>query len=232
MSFEFYSGRIDLTEPDGKTFDYERFMLTANPDGSRTLRTLTWSPKGDLLRDMNQLVAADWRPIEGTGRLFFKNEACGTVVRRVVGDKLESMVWKQGGPIDSASFEAPEKMTVGFHPIFHDIWKMSFIDTSHHEMQDILIHTVSNTWNGSTLSHGQKIKGRARFDGREDVTTPAGTFPCERFVWETSFGKILRLWRTGPHHIFVKLLVAEGDKAGSLYQLVNLETKKVVWPAA
>lgn len=229
MSFEVYTGRIDLTEPDGKRFDYERFTLTVNPDGTRTLRTLTRSPKGDLLRDVNQLVAADWRPIEAMGRLFFKGKAHGTVLRRVVGDKLESMVWEQGGAIDHAEFDAPPNMTVGFHPIFHDIWKMSFLDTSHHDMQDLLIHTVSNSWNGSSLSHGMKIKGKARFDGHEDVTTVAGTFTCERFVWQTSFGKILHLWRTGPHHLFVKLLVAEGDKAGSVYELVALETQKINW---
>ncbi|MBL8644997.1 MAG: hypothetical protein JNK21_13765 [Rhodospirillaceae bacterium] len=230
MSFEIYSGRIDLTEPDGQRFDYERFILTVNPDGTRTLRTLTRSPKGDLLRDVNQLVAADWRPIEALGRLFYQNKAYGTVLRRVAGDKLQSMIWPQSGEIDTAEFDAPPGMTVGFHPIFHDIWKMSYLDTSHKEWQSILIHTVSNTWNGSTLGHGQQIKGQARFDGAERVTTPAGTFECQRFVWKTSHGKVIHLWRTGPHHLFVKLLVAEGDKKGSVYELSALETQKVTWP--
>jgi len=231
MSFEMYNGRIDLTEPDGKRFDYERFILTVNPDGTRTLRTVTRSPKGDLLRDMNQLVAADWRPIEGMGRLFYQGKAHGTVLRRVVGDKLQSTVWEQNGPADYAEFDAPPKMTVGFHPIFHDIWKMCYIDTSNNDMQDILIHTVSNTWNGRSLSHGMKIHGKARFDGNEKVTTAAGTFDCQRFVWQTSFEKVLHLWRTGPHHMFVKLIVAEGDTDGPIYELAALETQTVKWPA-
>ena len=71
MGLSIYTGRIDITEPDGYHCDYERFILTANPDGSRTLRTVTRSPKGALLRDVNQMVAADWRPSEVTGRLFF-----------------------------------------------------------------------------------------------------------------------------------------------------------------
>jgi len=219
MSFETYIGRIDLTEPDGTKFDYERFILTANPDGTRTLRTLTRSPKGDLLRDVNQMVAANWRPIEAMGRLFFKNQAQGTVLRRVVGDKLQSYVWPQGGTVDYAEFDAPPNMNVGFHPIFHDAWKMCFLS-----------HTVSNSWNGSSLGHGLKVTGSAKFAGTEKVTVPAGTFECEKFVWNTSFKKVLHVWRSGPHQLFVKLLVAEGDKEGSVYDLAALETQKVVWP--
>lgn len=230
MSFETHIGRIDLIEPDGVRTDYERFIVTANPDGTRTLRTLTRSPNGDLLRDTNQLVAANWRPIEAIGRLFYKNQAHGTVLRRIIGDKLHSYVWPQSGEMDYAVFDAPPNMNLGFHPIFHDAWKMSFLSTAHGEFQDILGHTVSNSWNGSSLSHGQKITGKARFDGRETLKVPAGTFECERFVWNTSFDKVLHIWRTGPHHLFVKLTVASGDKEGSVYELAALETIKATWP--
>lgn len=229
MSMTIYTGRIDLTEPNGVKHDYERFILTVNPDGTRTLRTLTRSPKGDLLRDVNQLVEANWRPIEAIGRLFFKNKAEGTVLRRIVGDKLQSYVWSREGAMDFAEFDAPPNMNIGYHPIFHDAWKMCFLDTSHRELQPIFGHTVSNSWNGSSLGHGLKVSSKARFDGRESVVVPAGTFECERFVWHTSFGKILHVWRSGPDHMCVKLAVAEGDKAGSVYELASLETQKVDW---
>ncbi|MCB2107767.1 MAG: hypothetical protein KDE14_08715 [Rhodobacteraceae bacterium] len=230
MGFTIYTGTIDLTEPDGKRFHYERFILTKNPDGSRTLRTLTQAPKGDLLRDVNQMVAADWRPIEAMGRLFFKNEAQGTVLRRVIGDKLHSYVWTQGSEVDYQTFDAPPKMMVGFHPIFHDGWKMCYIDTSNHDYQDMLTHTVSNSWNGKSLGHGVKVKGKAKFEGREKATVKAGTFETERFTWQTSFGKELHIWRSGPDHMFVKLVVAKGDKEGSVYELASYNEEKVVWP--
>lgn len=230
MSLSIYTGRIDLTEPDGLTSDYERFILTINPNGSRTLRTVTRSPKGDLLRDVNQMVAADWRPIEAMGRLFFKDEFHGTVLRRVIGDKIHSYVWNADGEMDHAVIDAPPRMTLGFHPIFHDAWKMNYLDLSNHDYQDILTHTVSNTWNGRSLGHGMKIKGQVRFDGSEPVTVKAGTFTCERFTWQTSFGKELHVWRHGPHHLFVKIVVAKGDKEGSVYELATLEEKSVTWP--
>ncbi|MBM3514644.1 MAG: hypothetical protein FJX59_13165 [Alphaproteobacteria bacterium] len=230
MGLSIFTGRIDLTEPDGLTSDYERFILTINPDGSRTLRTVTRSPKGDLLRDVNQMVAPDWRPVEVVGRLFFKNEFQGTVMRRIIGDKIHSYVWTPGVEMDYQVFDAPPKMTLGFHPIFHDAWKMSFLDLSHHEYQDILTHTVSNTWNGRSLGHGMKIKAQVKFDGRETVNVGAGSFACERFIWQTSFGKELHVWRHGPHHMFVKIVVAKGDKEGSVYELASLEEKIVAWP--
>lgn len=230
MSFTIYNGRIRLTEPDGQQFDYEQFLLTVNPDGTRTLRTLTRSPVGDLLRDVNQMVAADWRPIEAMGRLYFKNQAHGTVLRRVVGDKLHSYVWTQSSEIDHAVFDAPPNMLVGFHPIFHDAWKMCFVKTDQHAYQDILTHTVSNTWNGKSLGHGLKVAGKVKFEGREEVTVPAGTFLSERFTWQTSFGKELHVWRHGPDHLFVKIVVAKGDLAGSIYELSEVAIEQVRWP--
>jgi hypothetical protein len=230
LALTLFTGRIDLTEPDGVRSDYERFMLTINPDGSRTLRTVTRSPKGDLLRDVNQMVAADWRPIEVVGRLFFKNEFHGTVLRRVIDQQLHSYVWLPGEPMDHAVLEAPPRMTLGFHPIFHDAWKMSYLDLGSREYQDILTHTVSNTWNGRSLGHGQKIRGKVRYEGSETIVVPAGTFACERFTWQTSFEKELHVWRHGPHHVFVRLVVATGDKSGSVYELATLEEQSVVWP--
>ena len=231
MSLSILSGRIDITEPGMAPTDYERFILTINPDRTRTLRTVTRSPKGDLLRDVNQLVREDFRPIEAIGRLFFKGEAHGTVMRRVVGDKLQSWVWTRDmEKPDYAEFEAPPRMTVGYHPIFHDAWKMNFHDIGTKELQEVFTHTVSNSWNGSSLSHGMQIRGKARFEATEDVNTPAGTFTCERFLWHTTFGKDLRVWRSGPHHLFVKLLVVKGDKEGAVYELAQFERKDVTWP--
>lgn len=94
MDFSIHSGHIVIGQVDkpGDHQEYERFTITGNPDGSRTLRTITRSPRGDLLRDVNQMAGPDWRPIEGTTRLFFKGECHGTALRRVIGDRLLSYV--------------------------------------------------------------------------------------------------------------------------------------------
>jgi hypothetical protein len=219
MPFIIYEGRLDIVQPDKSRHDYERFIITRNPDGSRTMRTLTRSPKGDLLRDVHQTVAANWRPIEAMGRLYYKGETQGTVLRRVVGDRLQSQVWLPGGAIDEAEFDAPPNMTVGFHPLMHEAWKMCFLDRSHHRSQPVVVHTVSNTWNGRSLSHGMRSLSVAEYEGEETVATTAGRFACARFLWHTSFGHDLRIWCTGPDMILVRVDVASGDRRGTYYEL-------------
>ena len=221
------SGRIRITEPNGATTPYEHFIVTINPDGSRTMRTVTRSPKGDLLRDVNQLLDHRWRDVQSMGRVFFKGAALGTVQRRVVAGTLYSTVIAPDGSVDEATFPAPPEMILGFHAILSDAWKMNRLDTSHGDYQDILVHTVSVTWNGSTLGHGERVQSRARFDGSESLDLPAGRFDCDKFVWQTSFGKELHVWRTGEANVLAKMLVAKGDKAGSIYELSHYDEEPV-----
>jgi hypothetical protein len=213
------SGKIIIQEPTGDISPYENFIITVNPDQTKTLRTVTRSPKGDLLRDVNQMVGSDWRDIEAMGRLFYKGLSMGTVLRRIIGDRLFSTVWTRDGQTDTAEFDAPKGMVLGFHPILHDAWKMNFLTTSHQREQKILVHTVSTTWNGRTLSHGEKLESSVRYDGVELLDLPVGQLRCEKFIWESYFGKVLAVWRTGEANILAKLSVLDGDKAGTSYEL-------------
>ncbi|MBP02299.1 MAG: hypothetical protein CMM25_05780 [Rhodospirillaceae bacterium] len=213
------SGKIKIQEPNGEVSPYENFIITVNPDQTKTLRTVTRSPKGDLLRDVNQLVGRDWRDIEAMGRLFYKGLSMGTVLRRVVGNRLFSTVWTRDGQADTAEFNAPKGLVLGFHPILHDAWKMNFLKTSHKREQKVLVHTVSTTWNGRTLSHGEQLESSVRYDGVETLDLQVGQLKCEKFIWHTSFGKVLCIWRTGEANILAKLSVLEGDNAGTNYEL-------------
>ena len=154
------AGRIDIVEPGEAPRPYERFVITLNPDGGRTLRTVTRSPAGDLLRDVNMMVDRDWRPVEGVGRLFLKGELAGTVLRRVFPGRLDSYYWRPGEPMDHAVLEAPANMTLGFHPIIGDAWKTNLMSTDHAEPQEVVVYTVSNTWFGGTLGHGHAAQQR------------------------------------------------------------------------
>lgn len=227
MSLVIHQGLTEIVEPDGTRSDYERFLNTRNPDGSRGMRTVTRSPVGDLLRDVNHLDAPDWRPIEVMGRLFFKGEAMGSVLRRIIRDKMHSWVWQGDSEMDYQIFDAPPKRTVGFHAIQHEAWKMNCIDRGQTDYQPLLAHTVSNTWNGRSLSHGTKLESKARYEGMESVTVPAGTFDCERFHWVNPFDEDLHIWCHGPERFEVKETVGRGSKAGTVYELADYE-KKVV----
>lgn len=228
MNFSILQGRIDIIEPGEQPREYERFTISVNPDSSRSLTTVTWAPKGDLLRQTNQRVTKEWRPIDASGRLFFKGKDFGTVIRRIDGKILRSWVWAPDSTEpDYAEFEAPDNMSVGFHPIIHDAWKMAFMDTSHNDAQELITHTVSQTWNGSSLGHGVQLRSLSRFIGKESISTPAGDLECDKFLWSSPFDKELEVWRTGPHHILARMHVAKGDKEGTVYQLAKLEETNV-----
>ena len=219
MTIKIFTGKIRITEPDGKISPYETFTITFNPDETKTLRAVTKSPKGDLLRDVNQMVSKDWFDIEAMGRLFYKNKSLGTIFRRISNNCLYSTISKLNSPLDMAEFEAPEKMIIGLHPITHDAWKMNFLDTSHNNPQNILVHTVSTTWNGSTITHGEKLNSSAVYECDETLNLPAGRFNCQKFLWQSPFDKVLAVWRTGEARVLAKMHVISGGKSGSIYEL-------------
>jgi len=161
------------------------------------------------------------------GRVFYKGQLQGTVLRRVIGERVYSFVWTPDRQMDSAQFEAPPGMMLGFHPIIQDAWKMAFVDTSHREYQEIVVLSVSNTWNGRTLGHGEVLRSKAHFDGCEWLELPAGRFECEKFVWQTPFQKELHIWRTGEAHLLARMLVASGSNQGTTYELAQLETESL-----
>lgn len=221
------AGRIDIVEPGHAPQSYERFTITLNPDGGRTLRTVTRSPAGDLLRDVNMMVDRDWKPVEGMGRLFLKGELAGTILRRVSGERLDSYHWRPGEPMDHAVLEAVPGMTLGFHPITGDAWKTNLLSTAHTEPQDLAVYTVSNTWFGGTLGHGHLLRSTAAYEGAEELDLPIGRTPCERFLWTPRPEKTLRIWRTGEAHLLARMEVLTGERPGSVYQLAAVEEELV-----
>ena len=219
MIIKIFTGKIRIIEPDGKISPYEKFIITRNPDKSKTLRTVTKSPLGDLLRDVNQMISEDWHDIEAMGRLFYKDVNMGTITRRIIGDTLHSHIWNKNGYTDKKEFDAPHNMIIGLHPITHDAWKMNLIDTSHNNEQNMLVHTVSTTWNGRTLTHGEKLLSTVTYEGEEMLKLPAGEFMCEKFLWKSPFDKLLAVWRMGEARVLAKMHVLEGGKSGTIYEL-------------
>ncbi len=168
-------------------------------------------------------MGRDWHDIEALARVFFKGQALGTIFRRLVGNTLHSTVMTRDGGKDDATFDAPPELILGFHALLTDAWKMNRLATTHGDYQPLLIHTVSRTWNGSTLGHGERISSEARFDRTETLDLPAGRFECDKFVWQTSFGKELHVWRTGEANLLARMDVVKGDKEGTVYELSEYE---------
>ncbi|PPR76673.1 MAG: hypothetical protein CFH01_01886 [Alphaproteobacteria bacterium MarineAlpha2_Bin1] len=223
MNFLVYQGQINILETGGQIYDYENFIVTCNPDGSRTLRTVSRSPKKDLLRDVYQRESEDWEPKEAFGSLYYKGKYQGSIHRRLIDNNLHSWLWSANGKCDYQVFPIDKNVIIGFHAIFHEAWKMKKVINRNNEYNKILTHTVSDTWNGKTISHGSMLLSKARYEGIETVYVSAGNFLCEKFIWLTPFGKELLIWSHGDDSIFVKMEVIRGNNKGVIYELANFK---------
>ncbi len=216
------SGRITVRTADGLPQPYERFQITLNPDGSRTLRALTVSPGGSLVRDVNAHVTADWRSVSGSSRVFLDGVLQGVVAKFADASVIRSVV-ASGSKFDVREFPAPARFSLGFHPIADESWKMALLEPNTDGRQPLVTHTCSPRWNGKTIEHGATVHSEVEYLGEDDA--PVGGHParCRAYLWHTPFDRVLKIWAHGPHFIFARLEVVKAPNAGTVYELASLE---------
>jgi hypothetical protein len=222
MRISTINGRVSVTTPEGQTLPYERFTITLNPDGSRTLRALSVSPNGGLIRDVNANVSADWVSRSGTSRLFLDGELQGVVAKISDGETIHSSVWPGHGAPDLKTFPAPAKFSLGFHPIADEAWKMALI-APRDGRQQLVTHTCSPRWNGKTIEHGETVTSEVEYLGEETRPVCGRPETTRMYLWHTPFGRLMKVWVLGEHNIFSRMEVLEAPNAGTVYELVALE---------
>ena len=123
-----------------------------------------------------------WQPIEAFGNLYYKNKYEGSIQRRLIDGDLHSWLCKPNGNYDHKVFSI-KNVILGFMQFFmkHGRW---MVDKRKNEYNEILT-TVSDTWNGRTISHGTILSSTARYEGIEKVDVSAGKFLCDKFIWLT-----------------------------------------------
>lgn len=222
-----WEGEVWIRAPQGDPQLYERYAVTTNPDASRSLRTLTVSPNGSLVRDVHQTVSRDWRPLHGSSRVYLDGQAQGIVSKWVAPDEIHSTVFIDG-QFSYQRFPAPAtRFSIGFHPIADETWKMALVDASRPGRSPLTTHTCSPTWNGKTMEHGRTVQSEVDFLGLETRQVDGTALSCRAFLWHTPFGKQLKTWAFGDDYLFAGLLVVAGDNAGTEYTVRSL--RQVRW---
>ena len=211
---------LDASE---RRIDWEDFIVTRNPDGSRTAMTMSRFPGCSIVRHVVQTVGSDFSPRDGFVRLFDEDRYLGALARHVTGDEVVSIVLPaDGGAPDMTSFPIEiETEVLGYHPTTAEGWKLMKLDRSHSGVQVIRLLTTSLTWNGGTLSHGRKVEMPVEYLGEDEITVAAGTFRCHRYMWRT--GDIdgdLEIWTTGEDEIVARM---NGYSKGHAYELARYE---------
>ena len=218
------NGRMNVrASADQLPQPYERFSITLNPDASRTLRALTVSPNGGLVRDVNVHVTRDWVSMSGSSRVFIDGVLQGTVAKYAHDDQITSVVWTGAGAPDIQAFPKPERYSLGFHPLADEAWKMAHIAPETGRRQRLTTHTCSPRWNGKTIEHGATVESEVEYLGEEVIPVAGKPERCRIYLWYTPFGRLLKVWVLGEHNIFARLEVIEAPNAGTIYDIASLE---------
>lgn len=211
-----------LGEPD-KAIDWEDFIVTRNPDGSRTAMTVSRFPGCSIVRHVTQTVDADFTPRDGFVRLFADNRYLGALLRQVRGGEVVSIVLPPDGtPMEEARFAfEPDTEVLGYHPSTAEGWKLMKLDRAKQGVQTIHLLTTSLTWNGGTLDHGRKVEMPVEYLGTDEIMVAGQNLPCHRYMWRT--GEIdgdLEMWTTGEDEILARM---HGYRKGHAYELSRYE---------
>ena len=224
MRIRTINGRITVrAAADAPPLPYERFTITLNPDGSRTLRALSVSPNGGLIRDVNAHVSADWVSRSGSTRVFLDGVWQGTVAKYAGPELITSLVWTGSSEPDIRTFPAPAHFSLGFHPIADEAWKMALIAPATGLRQPLTTHTCSPRWNGKTIEHGETVHSEVEYLGEETIAVAGRDELCRVYLWHTPFGRVMRVSAMGEHHVFARMEVIEAPNAGTIYELTALE---------
>lgn len=199
---------------------HDWFELTVNPDGSRTLHTLTRFPGNALVRQVTQTVDAGFAPLEGYARLFIGGDYAGSVLRQVAGNVVHSSVQGPDGSVDRADIDVPEGTVLGYHPVVGEGWK--FVRSPRRQgTQRLHVLTTSSSWNGGTMGHGKLVESSFEWLPEEEIETAAGRMRCEHLMWDT--GEVagrLEMWLVPPHYLCARLLQ---HRRKVLYELESLQ---------
>lgn len=212
------SYKMSLLKDPSQSVDWEHFIVTTNPDGSHTAQSMTRFPGGSIVRHVTQTVDPQFRPMDGVLRLFVGPEHQGTLVRRVVGNEVTSLLLAPDGrPIEQATLPGGPDLVLGYHPTVNEGWKFTHCDRSKQGTQHVRILTTSATWNGGVMSHGKEVTLAIEYIGKDTITVPAGKFECDHYLWHTgAIDADIEVWTTGPDRISARVV---GHAKGVKYEL-------------
>jgi len=199
---------------------WERFVVTQNPDGSHTAQSTTRFPGGTIVRQVMQTVDRHFMPVDGFARLFVGGEYQGTLIRRVVGSSISSLVMSPtGSPIEQTELPGGPDVVLGYHPTTVEGWKFTKCRKGVAGAQNVRILSSSPTWNGGQMSHGREVTMSVEHVGEENIATPAGTFKSDHYLWHTgAVDGDIEVWVVGPDRICARVAHKSRDV---VYDLVS-----------
>lgn len=184
---------------DGVEWGREWNVLTTHRNGNRTMRCLCEMDDRALLRDVTYTVDRDFRPRDCFNRVTIKDALVGTAWFRFAGTRVEAESFTVAEGRVSQVMDFPEP-PISFmpHPVALDISHWAKIAPDPGRIQVCApLPSSSPTPYGTTGPLIASRRLRVRFNGRQSITTRAGTFDCLHATYlKPDDSPILDMWCT------------------------------------
>ena len=221
-----YSGKVlYITEGKGE-MGRERFTVTVQPNGLRTLRAMCEMDDDQLLRDVVSTVDGEWRPQVAFVQLTVQQQFQGATwyhfsnhLAECAGVTVQQGRFAQSFTLDEAAD------SFGTHPVHNDAWALARIRRAKGNTADMQIaafttSTLPNGGSGPALIPLAKGFSKLEVLGPEKVKVPAGTFTAEHFRFTIAHtDDALDIWSMGEDCIPVRL---SSSHLKQYYELVEL----------
>ncbi len=209
-------------ETEGRT-GQEIFYVTVHDDGSRTLRTISEMDKVPLVRDVVYTVNDKFEAMDCFVRVVDQGAFVGSGWFRFTDDMAEGEIITAAEGRISQRIATPGRVKLfGSHPLSVDIWKCTHTPTD----RPGEIIPLTNCFSSSLVPNGASGPRMATksydviYEGPEQYTTPAGTFDCLKYNWNTYTGRTLVMHTVPGDWLPVSVRVPE---TGRVYELIEYE---------
>jgi len=231
MRHRSYIGEISYRHDSGVEEGCERFHISVQPSGARTLVAHSEMYNDRLIRDVSYSLDAQWRPEECYVRLTIDEEVTGSALFRFFDRAIECEAFTKTEGRISQRLPVPERVpSFGAHPICCDTWHSKIADLRRGTGNTVMLRNVgmsSALPNGGSGPVASLCDVEVEYAGEQELTTPAGTFSTRRFRNRGLFAggprPPVEIWAVSEDFIPVK---AHWDLLAQTYELVSLRVEE------
>ncbi len=211
-------GEIEHRNTDtGKVTGGETWDVIVHTDGSRTVSANDHVDTIGHMYTVVMRVGADFQPREAFTQ-YWKDGVFRNASLFLVKDGVIDVTTRFADTISRETVKIPAQFSFIPHPLATNVWPGWYYDKAKGGSQTITVYDMAMGTKAPMQSGQVKTHG-LEYLGREDVTVPAGTFPCDHF----RIDDVVDYYVTGPDALFVKFI---WKSARTEYVLTALERSR------
>lgn len=202
----------------GKIRGEERFHISAHPNGSRSVSTISRYGPRDIQRHSLYRIDANLRPVDATVQYWIEGawRASGLVTVNSTG-----LVTASRSPLGNRdhALAINQNFAVLTHQLSPDAWRVLLYDKEARGAQALNMYDLSPLADGPDGILGKLTTQTFEYKGQVSITVPAGTFVSDHYRLEDA----IDMYVTGPDAVLVKWRFEAIDREHVLMELNQTE---------